>query len=155
MPKLKKYEIRSIVSSEEYQQIEKEASSRRSTIAKTVRDCLNEYMGLRAELATAMSHPGKPGEEHTGKIIHTLLARTEERIAATIEQVEERMSQLNDQMLMVMSMIDRHYYGMMMHLPEIPAELAESKVASAKRRHAKWFKAVEKYLAEGNKIAAE
>jgi bacterioferritin (cytochrome b1) len=145
---LKKYELRAFVPLKDYQRIEREASSRQSTMAKTVRDCLNEYLNLREELATAMTEPGQAGEAHTGKIIHTLLARTEERIAATIERLEARISQLHDQNMVLTAMLDRAYLGMMLHLPEVPAELAEGAVASANRRHAKWIKTIEKMLAE-------
>lgn len=71
--KLRKYELRAHVEIKEYQRVEKEATSRRATLAKTVRDCLNEYFNLREELATAMTDPGEAGEQQTDKIIHTLI----------------------------------------------------------------------------------
>lgn len=150
MTKLKRYELRAYVTPEEYQKLQKEMSSRGrdASMSKTVRDCLMEYLGIREELATAITEPGKPGDEHTGKVIHTLLARTEERLAATIERQEERISELHDQMMVMTAMMDRLYVGVMQHLPEMPAELAEGAVASANRRHRKWLDAVEKLLAK-------
>lgn len=147
MSKLRKYELRALVSQEEYNRMEQEASGRNTTLAKTIRDCLNEYLNLRVELATAMTEPGKAGEEQSGKIIHTLLARTEERLAATIGQLEERMNQMNDQMMVLTAMLDRHYFGMMTHLPTVPKELQEAAKASAKKRHEKWLNNIEKLLA--------
>jgi hypothetical protein len=148
MTKLLKHELRTFVNREDYKRVEREAGTRRASVAKTVRDCLTEYFNLREELATAMTEPGKAGEEHSGKIIHTLLARTEERIAVTIERLEERISQLYDQNLILTAMLDRLYLGVMIHLPEVPKDLADGALASANRRHMNWLKAVEKILAE-------
>ena len=53
-------------------------------MAKVIRDSLTEYFLLREELASAIESPGNLGENHTGKIIHTLLSRTEERLVMTI-----------------------------------------------------------------------
>lgn len=148
MAKLKKCEFRAYVTPEDYKLLERESISRKLSVSKTARDCLIEYFNLREELATTLQEPGKAGDNHTGKIIHTLLARTEERIAATIEKLEERISQLHDQNLLLTAMVDRMYMGLMQHLPEIPAEIADGVVASAKRRHAVWLKTVEKLIAE-------
>lgn len=146
MPTLQKFELRAFVSQEEYKRIEREANSRGTSIAKTIRDGLSEYFKLREELATAMTEPGQAGDEHSGKIIHTLLARTEERIAATIERLEERISQLHDQNTVLTAIIDRLYLGIMIHVPEVPSELADGAVASANKRHEKWLKATEKTI---------
>lgn len=148
MSKIRKYEFRAYVNAADHKRLEREAISRKQSISKTTRDCLIEYFNLREELATSMETPGKPGEDHTGKIIHTLLARTEERIAMTIEKLEERVSQLHDQNLLLTAMIDRMYMGLMQHLPEIPKEMKEGVVASSKRRHAVWLKTVEKLVSE-------
>jgi hypothetical protein len=133
MAKLKFHELRAYVKPEDYRRLEKEASVRGLSLSKTVRHCLMEYLNLRQELATAIEQPGKAGDEHTGTIIHTLLARTEERLAATIERQEDRLRQLQDQLLIMTAMIDRLYLGIMQHMPEIPLALAEGTVAGAKR----------------------
>ncbi|GEM_PF-5851904 len=148
MTKLKRYELRAYVTPDVYHRLEKEMVSRGRdfTMSKTVRDCLMEYLNVREELATAFTAPGKSGEAHTGKIIHTLLARSEERLAATIEHQEERINELHDQMMVMTAMMDRLYVGVMQHLPEIPPELAKGAVASANRRHHKWLTSVEKLL---------
>lgn len=144
----KKPEFRAYVSPDDHKRLEREAISRGVSLSKAARDCLMEYLHLREELATSLEEPGKAGEGHTGKIIHTLLARTEERIAATIEQLEDKISKLHDQNVVLTAMIDRLYMGLMQHLPEVPVDLAEGVVASAKRRHGLWLKMIEKLIAE-------
>lgn len=150
MTKLKYHELRAYVGVEDYRQLEQEATHRGLSISKTIRDCLKEYLALRREMATAVKVPGKSGEEHTGVIIHTLLARTEERVASAIDRQAERISMLEDQLLIQTAMLDRFYLGMMQHLPEVPESLAEGSIASAKRRHHKWMQAVQKLLDEGD-----
>ena len=73
--------------------IERESSARRLSLSRTVRVCLLEYLKLKEELATSMTDDSKLGDEHTGKIIYTLLSRTEERIASTIQKLENRISE--------------------------------------------------------------
>lgn len=149
MENIQKHELRAYVKATEYKRIEKEAVSRGLSVSKTVRDCLTEYLNLRQKLATAVEKPGRAGEEHSGTIILTLLARTEERLAATIENQAEHTRQLQDQVCVITAMIDRLYLGIMQHLPEIPDNIADGAVAGAKRRHRKWMSAIEKLLAEG------
>ncbi len=93
-----------------------------------------------------MTDDSQLGDEHTGKIIHTLLSRTEERIASTIQRLENRISELFDQNVVLTAMIDRMYLGIMQHLPELPAEVGEAAIASSKRRHEKWVKSAEKLI---------
>jgi hypothetical protein len=151
MAKIKQYELRSYVKPAEYKRIEQEAAARGGlSVSRTVRNCLLEYLSLKEELATAMTDAGKPGEEQTGRIIHTLLARTEERIGAAIEGVEERISGVHDQITILTAMLDRMYVGIMQHLPELPPELSEAAVASSKRRYEKWVKATEKMIMTGD-----
>lgn len=146
MTKLKNHDVHIYLEYQDHRWLEDEAQNRRLSLSKTARDCLSEYACLRRELATALEHPGQAGDQQEGTIIHTLLVRTEERLAATIEQQTKRISELQDQLLVLTSMIDRMYLGIMQHLPEVPNELAKSAVVSAKRRHKKWLDGVEQLL---------
>lgn len=148
MSELKRHELRAYVKAKDYKLLETEANSRGLSMSKTVRDCLAEYLNIRQELATAVETPGEAGDPHTGKIIHTLLARTEERIAATIERLEAQAAEQQEQLHLVTAMLDRLYLGVMQHMPKVPEELADGLVASAKRRHGRWLKAVERLLSE-------
>jgi hypothetical protein len=149
MARIKQHELRAYVNSTEYKRMEQEAKGRGLSLSRTVRVCLLEYLKIKEELASSMSDVGALGEEHTGKIIHTLLSRTEERVAATIQKVEDRVSLLYDHLLVVTAMLDRMYLGVMQHLPELPAEMSEAAIASSKRRHEKWIKATQRLLNEG------
>jgi hypothetical protein len=150
MAKLKQHELRAYVKPQEYKRMEQEAQARGLSLSRTVRICLMEYLKLKEELASSMNNAGELGDEHTGKIIHTLLSRTEERVAATIQKMEDRVSCLFDQMLVMTAMLDRMYLSVMQHLPELPAEMSEAAVASSKRRHDKWLKATKRLIDTGD-----
>src|SRR5437879_11945705 len=88
MPNAMKQPIRTHLSAEEQERLGKEATARGISISQCIRECLAEYFALRAEVATAFETPGRPGEPRTGRI-HTLLARTEARLVATLETCAE------------------------------------------------------------------
>jgi hypothetical protein len=150
MARIKQHELRAYVNPAEYKRMEQEAKARGLSLSRTVKVCLAEYLKIKEELASSMSEAGTLGEDHTGKIIHTLLSRTEERVAATIQKVEDRVSLLYDHLLVVTAMLDRMYLGVMQHLPELPAEMNDAAIASSKRRHEKWIKATKKLIDSGN-----
>src|SRR5438034_852243 len=88
MPNAMKQPIRTHLSAEEQERLGQEATARGISISQCIRECLAEYFALRAEVATAFETPGRPGEPRTG-LIHTLLARTEARLVATLETCAE------------------------------------------------------------------
>ena len=146
----KYHDVHVYLQQQDYRRLEQEASSRGISLSKTVQNCLLEYLHLRLELATTIETPGEVGNSQSGRIIHTLLARTEERIAATIEQQLQKIDALHDHVGVLIAMIDRLYLGLMQHLPEIPGELTDVTVASATRRHKKWIEATKKIVRDGD-----
>ena len=151
------YQIASYLDLEDYQRLKTEVGirGRGMTLSKTVRDCLREYFDLREEMATAISSSGDADKDFKGKIIHSLLARTEERIAATIERQTQMNSQVHEQTLIVTAMLDRLYLGLMQHLPEVPSDKKTEVVSSANRRYKNWQEAVEQLIINGNVITPE
>lgn len=148
------YQIASYLDFEDYQRLKTEVGlrGRGMTLSKTVRDCLREYFDLREEMATAFSNNKDQDSDVKGKIIHSLLARTEERIAATIERQTQVNQQIQEQSLIITAMLDRLYLGLMQHLPEVPAEKKTEALSSANRRYQNWHEAVEQLVINGNMI---
>ncbi len=141
---LKKYEIKTYVSKDIYQRVTQEALARRSTRAKIIRDGLSEYFLLREEMASAVESPGKLGENHTGKVIHTLLARTEERMKIIVDHLENKVVENNTQLITLITMVDRFYFDLMRYLPKLPTELMNQAIATAKIRYEQWQEEVKK-----------
>ncbi len=139
-----KYQIKTYLSKELYQRVTQEAALRRTTLSKILRDGLMEYFILREEMASAIESPGQLGENHTGQIIHTLLARTEERVALIVNQLEKKLGATHADLRFLITMIDRFYFDLMQYLPKLPIELTQNALATAKMRHEKWRETIEK-----------
>jgi hypothetical protein len=139
------------VSPSEFQRLRREASARHVTLSSYVRRAICEYLELKHELAETLSSDG--GRQNGGapapRIIHSLLARSEERIAATIDGQAERISHLRDDMRTLAAMIDRAYLSYLAHTPEVDLQLRGAALASGRRRHAAWLMAVEDFLRAG------
>jgi hypothetical protein len=135
--------VQTYLGPETYARLRREAAARHATISKCTADCLDEYFALRAELATALETPGQPGEPHHGTIIHALLARSEERVVATLDrQAAEIVSELRR----VQAMLDRQVMLYLIHTPEIPLGLRSDAVADAQRRYTNYGQQVSKLL---------
>ena len=140
------------VSPVEFRRLQQEARARGVNLSTYVRRSVAEYLDLKTELAETMSSTNAVGDGTAGttpRIIHTLLARTEERIAATIDGQAERISRLREDVRAMAAMVDRAYFGYLAHTPEIDPELRPAALAAARRRHTAWLGAVEQFLRAG------
>jgi len=135
----------------DYGRLHREAAARGATISKCAADCLREYFALRAELATALEMPGEPGGPHQGVVIHSLLARSEERLVATFDR---RSTEILRELRRVSSMLDRLVQLYLVHTPEIPQELRDGAIASANRLYASYQRAVSERVAEADRVEA-
>src|SRR5438270_6373858 len=100
------------VSPVEFRRLQQEARARGVNLSTYVRRSVGEYLDLKTELAETMSSDAAAGNGSanglpTPRIIHTLLARTEERIAATIDGQAERISRLREDVRAMAAMVDR------------------------------------------------
>ncbi|MCI0370988.1 MAG: hypothetical protein L0214_06310 [candidate division NC10 bacterium] len=143
-----RHAISSYLPPAEYRRLQQEAAARGASLSKCVADCLREYLALRAEMASVAEAPGELGEPHRG-LLHTLLARTEERLAATLAAHAERTAGLQQTLRVVESMLDRLAVLYLIHTPELPEERKDGAVAAAKRRYEKWRRAVEQQVQAG------
>ncbi len=135
--------VQTYLGPEGYSRLRQEAAARHATISKCTADCLDEYFALRAELASAIETPGQPGDPHHGTIIHALLARSEERVVATLDrQAMEILSAVRR----VQAMLDRQVMLYLIHTPEIPPGLRGDAVADAQRRYTNYGQQVSKLL---------
>jgi hypothetical protein len=133
----------------DYRVIEREATARGVSRSKCVADCLREYFALKQDLASAVHTPGPAGAEQRSLIIHSLLARSEERIAASIDSQARQTAQLRQEIRLLHTMLDRAMLSYLAHTPEVPDGVAAGALASAHRRHHLWLRAVQEILAEG------
>ena len=132
----------------DFRRLKQEAAAREVSVSKCAADCLREYFALRVDMASAVASPGQPGQPHQG-LIHSILARTEERLAATLDAQGERTAELHRTLQALEAMLDRLTLLYLIHTPELPDDMKDGAVATAKRRYSNWRRAVDRLIRAG------
>jgi hypothetical protein len=132
----------------DFRRLKQEAAAREVSVSKCAADCLREYFALRVDMASAVASPGQPGQPQHG-LIHSILARTEERLAATLDAHAERTTELHHALHGLEAMLDRLTLLYLIHTPELPDDLKDGAVATAKRRYGNWRRAVDRLIRAG------
>jgi len=138
--------LQAYVERSEKQRLQREAAARGISVSQCVTDCLREYFAWREEMAAAIDSPGQPGDAHRRGPIQALLARTESRLAATIDA---RARELAGELILLQSMIDRQTVSYFVHTQEVAPEFQATALASATRRYRNWRRAVERVVRSG------
>ncbi len=131
----------------DHRYLKQEAAARGVSMTACVGDCLREYFALRVEMASVVDAAGTPGERHSG-LIHSILARTEERLAATLEA---RADELDERLRRIECILDRLVVVYLAHTPEVPPQLHAQASASANRRYANFRQVVHELLAKDDR----
>ena len=131
--------------------LKREAEATNQTVASLVRSLCEEHWKLQEELASAI---GVVGDEKRGRIIHRLLAETEERIAASYEtalrQVRDRLDVLATRQELLCVLVAEAYRGFLLHTPEVLPEHRAAFASAAANRYAGYEEAVTGILARGD-----
>jgi hypothetical protein len=143
--------VQAYIGTAEHGRLQREAAARGVTISKCVADCLAEYFALRAELATAIEAPGGPGDAHNATIIHSLLARSEERLVATLDR---RATDALSELRRLRHMLDRFVMAYFIQARDLPSVLREKAAADAQRRYTNYVAAVNERLASDDPESA-
>src|SRR5262245_41649866 len=139
--------LRTHLTAEDHQHLEREAAARGVTVSQCMRDCLHEYFAFRAELATALDTPREATNRPTG-LIHSLLAHTEGRLAAALDAQADAVARGRVEVRMVQAMLDRLAFLYLTHTPEVPLAQRDAAMATGTRRHAAWRRAVARLAGE-------
>src|SRR5262245_922619 len=139
--------LRTHLTAEDHQHLEREAAARGVTVSQCMRDCLHEYFAFRAELATALDTPREATNKPTG-LIHSLLAHTEGRLSAALDAQAGAMARGRAEVRVVQAMLDRLAFLYLTHTPEVPLAQREAAMAAGTRRHAAWRRAVARLAGE-------
>lgn len=120
------HRVRASIGSALYERILREAAARRLSVSHCIRVDLQELYAIRAELArpVEMTAPG-PGKRSA--LLHRLLAKTETRLAADLGRQLGELDALRDAVRRLEVMLDRQYVGLMLYLPEVPAESEDTR----------------------------
>jgi len=134
----------------DHRALQLEAAARGISMTACVGQCLREYFALRVEMASVVEAAGQPGERHSG-LIHSILARSEERLAATIDR---RAEDLDDGLRRLEIMIKQFVQIYLAHTPEVPVERRAAAYAAMGRRWTNYQATVAERIAEADRAGA-
>jgi len=119
-----------------------QAAQRRVSLAKAAYDLLSAQRQVQDQLATVFTL-GSSTEGAAGQhILQVLLERVKDDIARSIDRQADQVTALREQLRTTQAMIDRAYYGFVLHTPRVPAERREQAIAEADERHHKFVEDV-------------
>lgn len=144
------HEVRVYVRADLYERLLREAASRRITLSECVRADMREFYAIKDELMA----PLEVRDDNDGgrrRIIHQILAEMETRLIAGLDRLcVEFTDAVERQSILLGSMIDRSYAGVILHLDgEVPEEILDARVASAQRRLDSWQESGTKMIEDG------
>jgi hypothetical protein len=145
-----RHEVRAYVGHEVYSRLLREAAARGITVSQVIRNDLAEYYAIRDELAAPLEVQAGSNGEPARRIIHRLLNEMEVRLVASLDRLSGHFwESLEFQGILLASMIDQVYLGVMLHSPDVPEELRKERVRRGNDRHAAWRESVATLVREG------
>jgi hypothetical protein len=139
-------EVHAYLVPEDYRRLRLEALARGVSLSRCAAECLAEYFALRQEMATAFEAPDQPGRLTPPRVIHVLLAQTEQRLIATLERYGEDLTTVRAELAAVLAMLDRSQFTYLCYTPEMPPAARDRAYASGQQRFAAWRGAVARLL---------
>jgi hypothetical protein len=116
------------------------------SLSRCAGDCLAEYFALRQEMAMAFETPDQAGTLTPPRVIHVLLAQTEQRLVATLERYGEDLTAVRGELAAVLAMLDRSQFTHLCYTPELPPAARDRAYASGQQRFTAWREAVARLL---------
>jgi hypothetical protein len=141
-------EVHAYLAAEDYQRLRLEAVTRGVSLSRCAADCLAEYFALRREMATALEAEAPEELEALApsRVIHVLLAQTEQRLVATMDRYSESLVDIRAQVAAILVMLDRAHFTYLCHAPEMPPDSRDQAFARGQQRWAAWRRAVSSML---------
>src|SRR5262245_16229655 len=105
-------EVHAYLLPEDYRRLRLEASARGVSRSRCAGDCLAEYFAQRQEMATALDVevPEQLENLAPSRVIHVLLAQTEQRLVATFERYVEDLVAVREGVDALLAMADRSHF---------------------------------------------
>jgi hypothetical protein len=141
-------EVHAYLPPDHYRRLKLEAAARQVSLSLCVAQCLGEYFTLRQEMATALDAevPEQLETLAPARVIHVLLAQTEQRLVATFERYVEDLVALRGGVDALLAMADRAAFLALGQTPAVPLPIRDRMLASGSRPFADWRQAVTRML---------
>jgi hypothetical protein len=121
-----------------YEWLRQEASLRHVTLSKVVNDAVTAQRTLRRQLASSLEVTPN-ADDGAPQVIHVLLERVKEELARTIDAQTAEIAALRDMIHVVQAMLDRSYFGYLLHTPPVHEAGQSQARTEAVRRYEKWI----------------
>ncbi len=141
----KQYEVRTHIAEALYQRMLREAAATGERLSEIVRTALAEAFAARDVTAEAVRF--LPADTDAPRRVPLPLLELEARIAARIDDHTDTLASIDLRIARAEAMLDRLYFGLMLHMPEVPPELRATRSQSASARHRAWLTAVDEHAA--------
>ena len=128
-----------------YHRMLREAAATGERLSEIVRTALAEAFAARDATAEAVRF--LPAGTDAPRRVPLPLLELEQRIAARIDDHADTLAGIDARIGRAEAMLDRLYFGLMLHLPEVPPELRATRSESASARHRAWLTAVDEHTA--------
>ena len=120
----------------EFERVSAEALLRGESSSRCARSMIGECIALRDELIpNDLKLSGNEAKQH---ILQVLLAKTEERIAKSIDTQAAHTQNVNETLEKLSIMIEKYVFLYLQHSPEVGEEKQDIMFEAAKRRFSKW-----------------
>ena len=126
--------------------IEEEARARRVTRTKIVHDHLRAQQELHKQLAESFTLGPHDARASGKQLLHTLLTQLKEELAQSIDAQTEQIAVLVKQLTTAQAMLDRAYYGFLLHTDTVPEDQRPQRRLDAQRRYERWIEDVRQLL---------
>ncbi len=131
--------------------LDTQAQTRRVSRTKVVHDLLLAQQAMHEQLANSVI-VGPAGTEPTGKqVLHVLLSHLKEEIAQSVDAQAREVQLLRQQLSIAQAMIDRAYYGFLLHTEPVPPEQRPQRTSDAQRRYERWVEEVHQRSQRGQR----
>jgi hypothetical protein len=140
------FELRCYAGPDLYQRVLREAAARRISVSECLRSDLSAYYAIQDELAGVIEVDQSLGAQPGRRILHTLLAEMETRLAASMDR---QSSVFEESLRAVAWMIDRALLVLLGTLEEGSDDGRPRRPLTAVQRHDAWRIAVQEGLTSG------
>ena len=124
------------LSPKEFERVSSEALIRGESSSRCARSMISECISLRDELMpNDWRLSGDGAKQH---MLQVLLAKTEERIAKSIDAQAEHTQNINETLERLRVMLEKYVFLYLQHSPEVGEEKQDIMFEAAKRRFLKW-----------------
>ena len=145
-----RYQVRFKAPQALYHRLLREAAASGTSLSEVVRAAVVEAFAARDAIASAFTMAPSEGERPVRGPLPLL--EVEQRLCERLSAQDNASAAQSAQLRQLEAMLDRFYYGLMLHLAEVPSDARSARQASAEARTRAWAVAVAERVERSTKL---